>query len=250
MSRRIGLIHLPAMALLGAVLMAPALADEAALTGSIVYRERMLLPEGAQARVTLEDVSRADAPATVIAETSIPAAASPIPFTLAYPAYDLSAGHSYALRASISLGGELLFTTTDAVAFDPSRLDGYELLVRRTAGTDQPALALKGTWLAEDIAGGGVIDNLQTTLEIAEDGTVNGMGGCNRYRGSAEIEGEAIKFSRMVATLMACSEAVSGQERKFFDALAKATNFRIDTPTRKLFLLDANGNELVRLAAN
>ena len=27
-----------------------------------------------------------------------------------------------------------------------------------------------GTWLAEDIAGGGVIDRLQTTLVIAEDG--------------------------------------------------------------------------------
>ena len=35
---------------------------------------------------------------------------------------------------------------------------------------------LVATWLAEDIGGGGVIDNLQSTLEIREDGTVYYLG--------------------------------------------------------------------------
>ena len=60
-----------------------------------------------------------------------------------------------------------------------------------------------GKWLAEDIRGDGVIDNLQTTLEIKEDGSVLGSGGCNRYRGLAQITGQAIKFGANLAGNMA-----------------------------------------------
>ena len=79
-----------------------------------------------------------------------------------------------------------------------------------------------GKWLAEDIDGGGVIDRLQTTLEIRDDGIVNGMGGCNRYAGSATINGNAIKFLPMASTRMACSAAVMRQETKFHSTLGKS----------------------------
>ena len=110
-----------------------AAADEPVLTGTVVYLERMLLPAGAVAEVTLEDVSLADAPATALGTVSVPATTSPTRFTLPYDAAAIAAGHSYALRASIRADGELMFTTMDHVAFDPARLDGYEVLVRRVA---------------------------------------------------------------------------------------------------------------------
>ena len=47
--------------------------------------------------------------------------------------------------------------------------------------------------------------------------------------------------------MMACPEALMDQERKFFDALERAAAFRIDDQGR-LFLLDADGAELVRFA--
>ncbi len=49
--------------------------------------------------------------------------------------------------------------------------------------------ALVGSWLAEDIGGRGVIDDLQTTLEIREDGTYGGMAGCNHFTGTFGLSG-------------------------------------------------------------
>ena len=105
-----------------------------------------------------------------------------------------------------------------------------------------------GNWLAEDILGGGVIDDAQTTLQIAADGSVSGRGGCNRYAGRATITGETIAFGPLASTRMACAEALMNQETKFHDALARVASFRLEAAGNKLVLLDASGEPLVRLA--
>lgn len=242
----------PAMALIAGVMLASvagvALADGTTITGTVVYRERMLLPEGAVATVRLEDVSLADAPARVIAETSVAASTSPTAFSIDYDPSQLEAGHTYAWRASITAGDELMFTTTERHTFDPEAA-GVELLVQRVAGSEAATLPLAGAWLAEDIAGGGVIDNLQTTLEIAADGKVSGNGGCNRFSGSASIDGDKISFGDLASTMMACTEAAMDQEMKFHAALAAAHTFRIDAEQRKLFLSDAAGKVVAQFSS-
>lgn len=105
-----------------------------------------------------------------------------------------------------------------------------------------------GRWLAEDVDGGGVIDRLQTILEIAEDGAVSGTGGCNRMIGKATIAGNALTFGTIASTQMACTPAAMAQERKFFDALEKVRSWRVDIQRRKLTLLDAQGKPLVVFA--
>ncbi len=107
---------------------------------------------------------------------------------------------------------------------------------------------LFGRWLAEDIGGGGVIDRLQTVLEVRDDGAVSGSGGCNRFAGRAEIAGDAIRFGPIAGTKMMCPPAAMDQETKFFAALPQAASWRIDQQTRKLTLLDAEGRALVVLA--
>lgn len=242
----------PAMALIaGAMLVSVAgvaLADGTTITGNVVYRERMLLPEGAVATIRLEDVSLADAPARLIAETSVPAHSSPTAFSIDYDPAQLVSGHTYAWRASISAADELMFTTTERHTFDPEAT-GVELLVQRVAGDPAATLPLAGAWLAEDLGGGGVIDNLQTTLELGVDGTVSGNGGCNRFGGSARIEGDSISFGDLMSTEMACPEAVMDQEMKLHAALAAARSFRIDTEQRKLFLSDEAGKVVAQFSA-
>lgn len=105
-----------------------------------------------------------------------------------------------------------------------------------------------GRWLAEDIDGGGVIDRLQTTLEIRDDGIVNGMGGCNRYAGSVTVSGNTIKFLPMASTRMGCSAAVMRQEAKFHSTLERVRTWRIDQAQRKLVLLDGQGFDLMRFS--
>ena len=105
-----------------------------------------------------------------------------------------------------------------------------------------------GKWLAEDIDGGGVIDRLQTTLEIRDDGMVSGAGGCNRYAGSAKFDGSSLKFLPLASTRMACSAAAMKQEGKFHATLEKVRAWRIDEARRKLILLDGQGFEMMRLS--
>jgi heat shock protein HslJ len=121
---------------------------------------------------------------------------------------------------------------------------GFALATAVLAAPQAPT----GKWLAEDIDGGGVIDRLQTTLTIRDDGMVNGMGGCNSYAGSAHFDATTIKFLPLVSTRMACSPAVMNQEAKFHAALGKARGWRIDEAQRKLILLDRHGYDVIRFS--
>ena len=221
---------------------------EEIIEGNVVYRERMMLPQGSQVEVQLADVSLADAPSTVLASTTVTdATASPVPFRLSYDPGLLEGGHRYALQARITHGDELLFINDTHHAFEPGSGNVEIAVVRVASAPEGEAATIAGPWLAEDIEGGGVIDNAQTTLEIA-DGRVFGRGGCNRYSGSAEIDGDKISFGMIVATQIGCVEAVMNQEMKFIEALGRVASFRIDDQQRKLFLIDAEGQEIVRLA--
>jgi putative lipoprotein len=90
--------------------------SDAAVTGSASYRQRIAIPADTVLRVRLEDVSRQDAPAEVIAERTVPTEGRqvPIPFQLEYDPASIDASRRYSVRASLSAGEKLLFTTATA----------------------------------------------------------------------------------------------------------------------------------------
>jgi heat shock protein HslJ len=103
------------------------------------------------------------------------------------------------------------------------------------------AFSLTGSeWLLEDLAGAGVIDNVQATLAFPEAAKVSGKGSCNRFFGPAEIAGNAIKLGPLGATRMACPEAVMNQETKYLKALQAADRFEWKNP---YLLLHSKGVE-------
>ncbi|MCB4769684.1 YbaY family lipoprotein [Ancylobacter sp. Lp-2] len=224
------------------------------LSGTVYYRERIALPPGAIVEVRLLDVSKADAPARTLARTRIrPQGQVPIPYELSVNAARILPGHRYALRASILVGGRIWFTSTThhpVFAGGPDRTDILVQRVGTAAGHAQskPATSPAGRWLAEDIGGGGVIDRLQSVLEIADDGAISGSGGCNRMTGKARIDDEHIDFGQLASTNMACTPAAMDQERKFFAGLAEARGWRLDAARGKLVLLDAAGRPVIVLA--
>ncbi|MEJ2385323.1 MAG: YbaY family lipoprotein, partial [Xanthomonadales bacterium] len=104
------------------------------VTGTINYRERIALSPEAVATVTLEDVSRADAPATVIARQEITnPGAPPIAFEIEYPLNAIDERMSYTVRAQIRDRGRLMLTT-----------DTHAPVLTRGGG-DTVDLALVGT---------------------------------------------------------------------------------------------------------
>ncbi|WP_367272353.1 META domain-containing protein [Phreatobacter sp.] len=170
----------------------------------------------------------------------------PIPYQLTFDAAQIQPRHSYALQARITVNGQLWFITTTRHAVFTGGADSTEILVQRVGNTGavSPA-APAGRWLAENIDGGGVIDRLQTVLEIAEDGAVSGSGGCNRMAGRATIAGDLISFGAIASTNMACVPAAMNQEQKFFAALRRVQRWSFHAAMQKLTLLDADGRSAV-----
>ena len=64
-----------------------------------------------------------------------------------------------------------------------------------------------------------------------------------------QVKDGAIRIGKAGATMMACAPALMDQERKFLAALEKAASYRIDAGQGKLFLVDANGVDILRFSA-
>ena len=105
---------------------------------------------------------------------------------------------------------------------------------------------LVGRWLAEDINGGGVIDFLETTLEINDDGTFAGFAGCNSYTGIFDLKNGDIVFGPAGTTRKMCVPAVMDQEANFLKALKTGLSFRIEKT--KLVLTRPDAKDVLRLA--
>lgn len=224
-----------------------AMAETAVIDGTVSYGDRIALPPDASLEVKLVDISLADAPSKTLAETKItPAGQVPIPYRLEYLSSDIQPGHSYALQARITVGDQLWFITATRHPILTGDTDGTDIVMERVTDAAAPVSPV-GNWLAEDIRGGGVIDRLQTVLEIAEDGRVSGTGGCNRIIGMATISDEGVEFGPIAATQMACMPAAMEQEAKFLAALREVRAWRIDPERNKLTLLDEDGQTLIVL---
>lgn len=237
--------------LLVAMLAAPdfSYAGERAVTGEVIYRERIALPPQAVLEVRLADVSRADAPAKIVAEQKIePAGQVPIRFRLAFDASAIEPVATYALEARITVDGRLWFINDMRHDVAPLKAEHVAMMLKRVTSSPEPIeeSLFEVAWLAEDIGGRGVMDTARSTLHVKADGSISGLGACNRYFGSASIKGSTVSFSGIGATMMACAPALMDQERKLFDALNKAASFRFEQD--KLFLVDAEGRDLARFA--
>lgn len=111
------------------------------VTGSVTYRERIALPPTAEIKVRLVDVSRADAPAVLLAEQSIVAAGRQVPFAFAldYDAAAINPAHSYAVQVRIEDAGRLLFISdTHHPVITRDQPHHADIVVRRVAATPQP----------------------------------------------------------------------------------------------------------------
>lgn len=86
--------------------------DTLTVTGNVLYRERVAFPENAVVTVRLEDISRADAPSTVLAEQRIEDATGvPVPFELSAYRTAIDPRARLAVRAQIEVDGALRWTT-------------------------------------------------------------------------------------------------------------------------------------------
>jgi putative lipoprotein len=218
------------------------------ITGTVTYRVRMALPPNAAIDVRLEDVSRADAPASVVAENIFAAGGKqvPIPFQLPYTAGDIQPSHRYQVRAQIMAEDKLLFVTTTAYPVLTSGAPSTVNMVLQPV-SNPPAAVASGTesnggkdgsaplfgitWRLTELNGK---PPAQTTgknfAQLVLDGSQNrysGSSGCNRLTGTIELKDDSLNFGAGASTMMACPEPLMTQEQAFTKMLQSVTGYRI-----------------------
>jgi putative lipoprotein len=220
--------------------------EQAEITGTAMYRERIMLPPNAVFEATLEDVSRADAPATVLGQATIEGA-GPYEFSIAYDPSRIDERMSYSVRGKVSVDGQLTFTTDTAypVLTRGAGAD-VELLLKRVPSS--PAKAggseLEGThWNLTHLGGeavdlGGDATKTPFLTLDAESGQAGGTGGCNRFTGGYELDGNKISFGMMASTMMACPEGTD-VDRELAQALENTESYAISGSA--LQLMDPGG---------
>jgi putative lipoprotein len=103
------------------------------MSGTVVYQAQTALPSSAVLTLRLLDVTRADAPAVVLAERSISNPGNPpIPFRLSYPIGGIQPGRRYEIEARIEVAGRLTFYSIEKHEVTPQNAaQPHEVRVER-----------------------------------------------------------------------------------------------------------------------
>jgi putative lipoprotein len=183
-----------------AFLLLPGIAARAqktlALEGTARYRERIALPPDAIFEATLEDISRVDAPASVLGQARIEQPRNPpFHFTIHYDPAQIQPNHVYAVRARVTEGGHLLFTTDQLyqVLTQGHGSDIGMVLMRRISisseKTEDASPSFRETnWKLVQLKDHTITSadqQRQANLIFRTEGSrVTGSGGCNRLAGT------------------------------------------------------------------
>ena len=212
---------------------ATAPATESAVTGTASFRERIALPPNAVFEAELQDVSRADAPATVLGRDRQTGVKGPsIAFRIAYDPAQIQPNRRYVVRATIRVDGQLWFST-DTVHMvltqgAGDRVDMLMPMVRRAPAAAQasggpaaaPAPLTNTYWRLYDIDGTPVVlapHRREAYLVLVDAGGVRNaraLFGCNTLRGGYGLSGDELRFDRVASTQMACVPGLDTQEQR------------------------------------
>jgi putative lipoprotein len=232
----------------------------APVRGTATYRERIALPANAVFEASLEDVSRAGAPAELIARVRNEQPGNPpIPFVIAYDPGRINQSHTYAVRARILVDDRLWFATDQHYpVLTAGRGSDVQLLLRRANGftndTRPPintVAPLENThWKLTSLANTSVLLPPQPreayfVLNPANR-SVTGSGGCNRLTGTYQLNGDRLAFSRIASTMMACVDGME-TEQLFLKTLGRVNRWRITG--QRLELFDGAGSPVARFEA-
>ncbi|MEC5398516.1 META domain-containing protein [Uliginosibacterium sp. H1] len=222
------------------------------VTGTATYRERIALPPQAEFEASVEDVSRVGAPSVRVGEIRMPLAGVPVRFSIPVEASRLTRDGRYSLRARITLGDRLLYTSdTVYPVLGSSGLTHADILLRPVPAQPVADAPLENTYWKLVSLGNETVTVADARREPhlilqARERRVAGSGGCNRFTGGYTLDGQALSFSRVAGTLMACVQG-GEYEAAFLKTLSATTRWRVDAG--QLELIDAQGAVLARFVA-
>ena len=227
--------------------------QDSVVMASVTYLQKIALPPNAIITVTLQDISRADAPAIVIVEESTSTNGKQVPFNfvLVYNPAVIDSTHTYAVRARITVNGALWFTTDTVHSVitrgQPRHVDLVLVQVPIAMPTEPPTQIVERncTWVTTTMADGSKITPNRvgdSIVTFKADGTVGIKTDCNSFFGTYALEMSKIVISPLGSTLMACPP--NSMERSFVQALREVTTAAMigDANTLVLSFPDGRGS--------
>ena len=220
-----------------------AIIQQQTITANVFYLQRIALPPGAEVSLILEDVSKMDMPAEVIAEQIFTAVgAPPYQVNLSYNEAQIKPLHRYVLRAQITLDGQLLFTNTQQVdAFANQSAKPTEILVssmRRNVKHNGLVRLTDTHWqlsmLGEQVITADVAKRTPYLTFKQDDNKVIGFSGCNRFSGNYNTSADSIDLSQLLTTKKMCFQQMN-LETKFLSALSETDNYKVIDNTLTLY---------------
>lgn len=257
MTRRWGAIAALAALLLAGCAGAPP-APDAAITGTVLSRERLYVPPDALFDAALVDVTRVGDPPVVLGRQRIDPA-GPLPYQLRIP-YHVARIHAqgrYEVRAAVTQRGRLLLDTPGVhpVLIDPAfrHVDVILARVPQQEATWDAAVPLRQTYwklvevvdaapVSAPAAGAG-----PAHLVLQRDGDqAAGSGGCNRFTARYAQEGGQLRFYALVSGLQLCLQG-GASEMAYLQQLGAVAFYR--QQGRELELRSTDGKPLLRFVA-
>ncbi len=107
---------------------------------------------------------------------------------------------------------------------DPAPVSDAEI----AEGQNLEAEIVGHTWVLTHIDGEEAAEGSAATTTLAEDGKVEGFGGCNRYFGTYTLLGDTLEVAPLASTKMACPPPLMDLEDRFLERLEAARYLRLD----------------------
>lgn len=218
-----------------------------AVTGEVVYRERIAMPENAVVTVRVSDVSRQDVAAEVIGEQVITAPGNvPVKYSVPYDGSKIIPNNRYAVSARIEVNGQLMWisTTRIPVITHDAPTSDVQILVQRVGGAgggtaEQPTQTPPPSPSAQTLTG--VVwkwqfsktpteettpdDSNKYTVEFTGDGKARIKADCNRGSATYTTDATVITISPIAMTRAYCGD--TSKDTVFVSQLQKAGNYSL-----------------------
>jgi len=221
----------------------------AEVTGTITYRERMVLTADAEVEIKLLDVSLADASSVELASTVITKPGqAPINFKLKFNPAEIEEGKTYIIRADIRDRSRRMFTTDTSYPVLTRGSDAnvdLTLVAMNSNPVSKPDASLTETYWKLIAIGDKPYTVSENQREVhlklrANNNAVEGFSGCNNFGGTFTIEGNVINLGSLAMTAMACIEGMD-TEQEFVRALDEMDHYKINGDT----MLGLKGDSII-----
>jgi heat shock protein HslJ len=100
------------------------------------------------------------------------------------------------------------------------------------------------TWTLRRIVSRDYDGDPARTLKFNADGTVEGFGGCNSFKGTYTLTDDYIEFGPLASTHKSCGPGMDESEYTYLTYLARVARLEIEDGSGELTLLTENQSEL------